>query len=145
MKTKLIQIALLFLISLCSCEDSLPSVAERVQKVYTAEEVTHDGTVVYSKTATSNLYPGYSNFQLNLKTAGTVSLREFSNLTFSGSYSATDNTLTLTNLSPEPTAGSTITYTITSISDDGTLLVLTAKSGNPKTGNTINVYSLVGS
>jgi hypothetical protein len=52
--------------------------------------------------------------------------------------------LTLSDLSPEPTgSGGTLSFSITSIDEDGKNLVLTATQGNPKTGNSVNVYTLV--
>ncbi|MBX2953197.1 MAG: hypothetical protein KF870_11875 [Leadbetterella sp.] len=144
MSTKVLQFCFILIFLLTACGEKVPSVAERIQKVYTPASVTHDGITVYTSGASGNLVPGYGNYRLDLSVSGSVSLKDITGETFTGSFSATDNTLTLTGLSPQPTgSGGTLTYEITSISDDGKNLVLTATKASPKTGNTINVYTLV--
>lgn len=143
MSTKVLQFCFILFFLLTSCEEKVPSVAERIQKLYTAKTVTHDGITVYTSGAAGNIVPEYSSYRLDLSSAGQVSLRDISGDTFTGSFTATDNTLTLSGLTPQPTgSGGTLTYTITSISDDGKSLVLTSTKASPKTGNTINVYTL---
>ncbi len=144
MNTKVLQFCLIVLLSLSGCEETVPSVAERIQKLYTVQSVTHDGITVYTSGAAGNIFAEYSSYRLDLSKTGQVSLRDITGETFSGSYTATDNSLTLTGLTPQPTgSGGTLTFQITSISDDGKSLVLTATKVSPKTGNTINVYTLI--
>ncbi|MCD8539624.1 MAG: hypothetical protein LRY55_07530 [Leadbetterella sp.] len=143
MSTKVLQFCFILVFLLTACEEKVPSVAERIQKLYTAKTVTHDGITVYTSGTAGNIVPEYSSYRLDLSIAGQASLRDITGETFTGSFSATDNTLTLSGLSPQPTgSGGTLTFTITSISDDGKSLVLTATKGSPKTGNTVNVYTL---
>lgn len=144
MNTKVLQFCFILVFLLTACEEKVPSVAERIQKIYTAKTVTHDGITVYTSGAvTGNIVPEYSSYRLDMSTAGQVSLRDISGEVFTGSFSATDNTLTLSGLNPQPTgSGGTLTFQITSVSDDGKSLVLTATKVSPKTGNTINVYTL---
>ena len=144
MRTKLLQISVLFIFAISACDkNKLPSVEERISKIYTVDKVTHDGIIVFVRNGTDNLFPGYSSFRLDMSIRPTVNLREYTSQNFKGTFTATDNTLTLTGLTPEPTnSGGTLTYTINSISDDGKMLQLTATSKNPKTSNTINVFNL---
>lgn len=144
MSTKVLQFCLILVFLLTGCEEKVPSVAERIQKLYTIKTVTHDGITVYTSGAAGNIFPEYSSYRLDLSTAEQASLHDITGETFAGTYTATDNTLTLTGLTPQPTgSGGTLTFQITSISDDGKNLVLTATKVSPKTGNTINVYTLI--
>ena len=144
MSTKLLVFCFIALFIVTSCESNrVPSVSERITKAYKAQEVRHDGTLVYTAGGANNIVE-YSSFRLDLSTAGAVTFRDVTTQSFAGSYTATDNTLTLTGLTPQPTGSNgTLTYSITSISEDGRELTLTATKANPKTFNTINVYTLV--
>ena len=144
MRTKLLQISVLFIFAITACDkNKLPSVQERISKLYTVDKVTHDGIIVFVRNGTNNLFPGYSSFRLDLSVPGTANLREYTNQNFAGTFSATDNMLTLSGLNPVPSnSNGTVTYIIDSISDDGKMVQLTASSANPKTSNTINVYTL---
>ena len=143
MSTKVLQFCFILALFLTGCEEKVPPVSERIQKVYTAKSVTHDGILVFTSGAAGNIVPEYSSYRLDLSSAGRVSLRDISGDTFTGAFSATDNSLTLSGLTPQPTgSGGTLTFEITSVSDDGKNLVLTATKVSPKTGNTINVYTL---
>ena len=77
-----------------------PTVADLVKKVWSANTVSWDGLVQYSKGATTNLVAGYSKFKLDLSIAGSVTLTEFDGKKFTGSYSlSSDNKkLSLTSL-----------------------------------------------
>ena len=55
----------------------VPTVADLVKKVWSANSVSWDGVVQYSKGATTNLVAGYSQFKLDLSIAGSVTLTEF--------------------------------------------------------------------
>ncbi len=145
MSTKISVFFVLALLVFASCEkkNSVPAVSERIKQSYKAQKVTHDGIEVYTLGGSLNLVPEYSTFLLDLRTASTVSYKDITPETFSGSYSVTDNSLTLSGLTPVPTgANGQIEFDITSLSDDGKDLVLTRRSQNPKTGSTINVYTL---
>lgn len=145
MNTKLLLFCFVALFAITGCESNrVPSVSERIKKAYKAQEVRHDGTLVYTEGGSNNLRSEYSTFRLDLSTEGAVTFRDVTAQSFAGSYTATDNTLTLTGLSPQPTGSNgTLTYSITSISEDGRELTLTSTKANPKTGNTINVYKLI--
>lgn len=144
MSTKVLQICLFLLILVTACKKDGPGIEEKIRKVYTAKTVSHDGLTVYTQGGSSNLNPEYASFRLDLSTAGKVSLKEVTAETFSGIYTVTEQTLSLSDLSPQPTgSGGNLSYSITSIDEDGKNLVLTATKGNPKTGNTVNVYTLV--
>ncbi len=143
MSTKVLQFCLILLLVNVACKDSAPSIEEKIQKVYTAVSVTQDGLTVYTQGGPSNLVPQYSTFKLDLSVPGKAVLKDITAETFTGNYTVTDQVLTLTQLSPEPTGtGGTMSYSITSISEDGKSLVLTTTKGQPKTGHTINVYTL---
>ena len=123
---------LLFAISVMACSgggDPAPtptpptptvSVATLVKKVWTASSVQWDGVTKYDKSSTTNVVQGYSQYKLDLSTAGSVTLTEFDGKIFTGTYTvATDgNSLTLNGLTSAegaPTGtGGTITYSILS-------------------------------
>ncbi len=143
MSTKVLQFCFILVFLLTACQEPVPPVAERIQKVYTAKTVTHDGITVYTSGVSGNIVPEYSSYRLDLSASGKATLRDISGDSFTGSFSATDNSLTLSGLTPQPTgSGGTLTFDITSVSDDGKSLVLTASKASPKTGNTVNVYTL---
>lgn len=132
--------------TLASCGSKTPAVpvSDLVKKVWTANIVKHDATVVFTKGAASNQFAGYSNFKLNLASPPTVTMTDFDGNTFSGQYSLpTDTQLVLTNLNPAPTGtGGTITFTISSTPTD-TQLNLARTTASQKTGGTTNTYQLV--
>jgi hypothetical protein len=94
------------------------SVATLVKKVWTVSTAQWDGVTKYDKTSSSNVVQGYSQYKLDLSTAGVVTLTEFDGKIFTGTYTvATDGlSLTLTGLTSAdgaPTGtGGTITYSI---------------------------------
>lgn len=144
MNTKVLQFCFILVFLFSACEEKVPPVSERIQKVYTAKTVTHDGVTVYTSGASGNIVPEYSTYRLDMSVAGKVTLKDVTSETFTGSFTATDNLLTLSGLSPQPTgSGGTLTFEITSLSEDGKTLVLTATRVSPKTGNTVNVYTLI--
>ena len=77
-----------------------PTVTDLVKKVWSANTVSWDGVVQYTKGGTTNLVAGYSQFKLDLSTSGSVTLTEFDGKKFTGSYSlSSDNKkLSLTGL-----------------------------------------------
>jgi hypothetical protein len=126
-------IVFLFAISVMACSgggDPAPTptppppptvnVATLVKKAWTVNSAQWDGVTKYDKTSTSNVVQGYSQYKLDLSTAGSVTLTEFDGKIFTGSYTvATDGlSLTLNGLTSAdgaPTGtGGTIIYTILS-------------------------------
>jgi len=94
------------------------SVSTLVKKVWTVSTAQWDGVTKYDKTSSSNVVQGYSQYKLDLSTAGSVTLTEFDGKIFTGTYTvATDGlSLTLNGLTSAdgaPTGtGGTITYSI---------------------------------
>jgi hypothetical protein len=94
------------------------NVATLVKKVWTVSSAQWDGVTKYDKTSSSNVVQGYSQYKLDLSTAGSVTLTEFDGKIFTGTYTvATDGlSLTLNGLTSAegaPTGtGGTIIYTI---------------------------------
>ncbi len=125
-------IVFLFAISFMACSgggDPAPApipptptvnVADLVKKVWSASSAQWDGVAKYDKSSTSNVVQGYSQYKLDLSTAGSVKLTEFDGKVFTGNYSvaADGKTLTLSSLTSAegaPTGtGGTITFTILS-------------------------------
>lgn len=126
-----------------SCRN--PTVApftERLAKVWVANIVKHGSTTVYSKGGVSTV-TGYTSFRLSLGSSASANLTELDNNTFIGQWevSPDEKTLTLKNLSPQPTGtNGTILYSIISVDDTKLNLVRTVVS--QKTGGTVNDYSL---
>ncbi|MCP9769843.1 hypothetical protein EGI22_18210 [Lacihabitans sp. LS3-19] len=115
-------------------------------KIYTASSVKENGTEVFSKAGTSNTKPGYGSYKMDLSKPPTVTIRDVDGGTYTGTYSVTATTLTISELTPQPTGtGGGLSFAITSLSDTGTDLILTANQTYPKTGNTTNIYTLVSS
>lgn len=125
------------------CKDKVKPVSERIAKAWTAETVKHGSTVVYTRGGSNNQTPAYSAFRLTL-TGGTktVSFTEFDGSTFTGNWDLEGDTkLILKDLTPQPTGSAgTIEFTISSLEDSK--VVLTRLKGSPKTGGTINEYTL---
>ena len=94
------------------------SVATLVKNVWTVSTAQWDGVTKYDKAGTANVVQGYSQYKLDLSTAGSVTLTEFDGKIFTGTYTvATDGlSLTLNGLTSAegaPTGtGGTIIYTI---------------------------------
>jgi hypothetical protein len=122
-------LVLLFAVAMMACGgggDPAPTppptptvnVATLVKKVWTVNTAQWDGVTKYDKTSSSNVVQGYSQYKLDLSTAGSVTLTEFDGKIFTGTYTvATDGlSLTLNGLTSAdgaPTGtGGTITYSI---------------------------------
>jgi hypothetical protein len=135
--------SLLVILALVSagCKKKVKPLSERIAKAWTAESVKEGSTTVYTRGAASNVQPGYSGWKLNLTTAN-ASYTERDASTFSGSWELEgDSKLILKGLNPEPTgSGGIMEFTIVSI-DDAKLVLRNVKA-SPKTGNTINEYTL---
>ena len=141
-------IAVVMMVAGCSgCGTKTKSVTELLTKAWSAQTVKENSSVVYTKGATTNIRPGYSNFKLDLSSPSSVRYTEFENSVFTGTTwtvteAATGNKLTLSGLSPKPTGtDGTIEFIINSASD--TELSLTRTTSSQKTGGTINTYNLV--
>ena len=126
----------------CSSPAKVTPVVERIAKVWTASKVNQNTATVYTKGGAANSVPGYSNFRLDLSSPTTVRYTEVDNSTFTGTWSVpSDNRLVLTGLSPVPTGtGGIIEFTIGTLND--TQLELTRTSASPKTGGSLNTYTL---
>jgi hypothetical protein len=127
------------------CKDKVKPVSERIAKAWTAESVKHGATVVYTRGGSGNIEAAYSGFRLTLTNTGgtkTVSLTDVDGKTFTGNWDLEGDTkLVLTNLTPAPTgSGGKLEFTISGLED--AKVVLTRLSASPKTGNTINEYTL---
>jgi hypothetical protein len=127
------------------CKKKVKPVSERIAKAWTAESVKHGGTVVYTRGGSNNTTPAYSGFRLTLTNASgakTVSFTDVDGTTFTGDWDLEgDSKLILKNLTPPPTgSGGTLEFTISSLDD--AKVVLTRLKASPKTGGTINEYTL---
>lgn len=141
--TLLIAISAFFVI-LAGCKPDAPAVptADKIKRSYTASSVTEGSTVVYSSTGSTSTKPGYSQFLLDLSNPPTVRYRALDGTTFTGTYAIVGDTqIVLSGLTPAPTGGNTITFTISDLGD-GSTVTLTRTTPDPKTGNTLNVYKL---
>jgi hypothetical protein len=148
MDTKILLSTLLIvsLLIFSSCGTKVAPVSERIAKIYTASSVKENGSEVFNKTGTSNIKPGYGSYKMDLSSPPKVSIKDVDGGTYTGTYSVTATELTINGLTPQPTGTSgNLNFTITTLSDTGTELILTAKQTYPKTGNTTNVYTLVSS
>ncbi|MFT4031034.1 MAG: hypothetical protein QM669_01315 [Siphonobacter sp.] len=144
MKKKLFLYTLLVLATGCGKSKETP-ISEQIQKVWIPNIVKEGTTTVYTRGATSNIRAAYQYFKLDLSTAGKVTLTTVDQNSFTGTWalSSDNTTLTLSDLTPEPTGTSgTIVYTVTG-TPSSTQLHLTSTTADLKTGNTINDYQLI--
>jgi hypothetical protein len=124
------------------------NVSDLVKKVWSVSTAQWDGVSKYDKSSSSNVVQGYSQYKLDLSTAGSVKLTEFDGKVFTGNYSvATDgNSLTLSGLTSSegaPTGtGGTITYTIL-VTPTATTLNLQQTAAYVKASSAIVKLSLV--
>jgi hypothetical protein len=141
--TLLCSILLVLTLVTAGCKKkSAEPVSQRIAKSWTAETVKEGTVVVYTRGGASNIQAGYSNFKLTLNSDGTVTYTEFDKNTFSGKWALEGETkLVLSGLNPQPSGSNgTVTFTIASLDDNK--VVLTRGETSPKTGNTINQYTL---
>ncbi|QRR02994.1 hypothetical protein [Dyadobacter sandarakinus] len=127
------------------CKEKVKPLSERIAKAWTAESVKHGSSAVYTRGGSSNTVPGYASFRLTLANNSgvqTATYTEFEGSTFTGNWALEgESKLILSGLNPAPTgSGGTLEFTINSIED--TKLVLTRITASPKTGGTINEYTL---
>lgn len=141
--TLLCTILLAITLVTAGCKKNSPkAVSERIAKSWTAESVKEGTVVVYTRGGASNIRAEYSNFKLVLNSGGTATYTEFDKNIFTGTWKLDGDTkLVLSGLNPAPSGSNgTITFTITSLDD--TKVVLTRVDASPKTGNTVNQYTL---
>lgn len=141
--TLLCSILLVLTLVTAGCKKNSPkAVSERIAKSWTAESVKEGTVVVYTRGGAGNIRAEYSNFKLVLNSGGTATYTEFDKNIFSGKWALDGDTkLVLSGLNPAPSGSNgTITFTITSLDD--TKVVLTRVDASPKTGNTVNQYTL---
>lgn len=144
MKKHLINIGLLLAIGLISsCKETPKPLAEQIAKVWSAQTVREGSTVVYTKGGANNPKPAYDRFRLDLSSPTAVRLTEFDGTVFSGTWElVNDKTLMLKGLNPQPTGTTGILeYSIQTAST--TELKLSRTTASPKTGGTVNDYSLI--
>ncbi len=125
----------------CGGKETAVPTSDKVKKVWTAQTVKENATLVYTKGATGNIR-NYGAFRLDLSNPPTVSLTDWDGLTFTGQYELpSDTRILLKNLTPQPTGtNGTIEFTINSIGDNQ--LDLTRSTSSPKTGGSTNQYVL---
>ncbi len=142
-------ILLLLAISFFACKKTAttptvkePTVAEKIKKAWSANQVTEGSTVVYAKAGSNNIKAGYSKFKLDLSNASSAALTEFDGNTFTGTWEVSGtSTLILKGLNPQPTGtNGTIEYSISEAS--ASVLKLSRTTTNQKTGGTATAYVL---
>jgi hypothetical protein len=135
-------ISIFFLIS-CK-QDEVVSVKDLIRKVWKAQTVRENSTVVYSITATSNIRPTYSKFQLDLRDSEKVVFVDVDGRIVTGTWSLVEESrIVLQNLMPAPTGtNGTIEFYFTSLPTQASL-ELFRSTESKKTGGTRNEYSLI--
>lgn len=128
-----------------SCKTKIDPFSKRVAKVWVARIVLENSSVVYSSGGSGNLKPGYSSYKLNLSSPPQATLTEIDGQTYSGTYTVDgENKIIISGITPEPTGtGGKLEYTVNSLSEDNSELILTLNGLYPKTGNTTNKYTLI--
>jgi hypothetical protein len=113
---------------------------------FKAKEVKEASQTVYADKSTTNIIPGYAKYRLRFSMPSlgvySVKLVEYSGETFEGTwqYDPIRSILSLSNLNPRP-ASSDIVFTVEKLETG--LLVLRNTTPSPKTGETINEYTLI--
>ncbi|MBN8823768.1 MULTISPECIES: hypothetical protein [unclassified Spirosoma] len=131
----------LFLGLLSQCKAPVPG--PDLTRNWKASEVKEGTVIVYREGSLSNIYPGYSQFQMAFQ-QNSVTYTEFTGDTFTGTWELTNNNqnLTFRGLTPEPygTEG-LIEFTLLKWSTNQ--LVIRRNTLNPKTGDQVNEYTLI--
>lgn len=114
-----------------------------VLKSWKAREVKEGATVVYKADAQSNIYAGYAKYKL-IFDADKVTYTEFTGEVFTGRWSIDTGMrkLTFHSLNPMP-YGTNGLIEFELLTWQSEQLILRRTTGNVKTGNTINEYTLV--
>lgn len=126
------------------CKKKVAPVSERIAKAWTVESAKHDNVVVYTRGGSGNK-TDYSGYRLTLTNANgtkTVTLNDVDNKPATGTWDVEGDTkLVLKDLTPAPTgSGGVVEFTISGLDD--AKVTLTRLKTSPKTGNTINEYTL---
>ncbi|WP_420146647.1 hypothetical protein [Spirosoma sp.] len=129
----------------CKRSEPAPALDDTVDvlKSWKAAEVKEGTTVVYKADAQSNIYAGYAKYKL-LFAADKVTYTEFTGEVFTGSWSVDTGTrkLTFHSLSPVP-YGTDGLIEFELLGWQPEQLIIRRTTGNVKTGNTVNEYTLV--
>lgn len=143
MKTYFVFFITLFFLTGCQKEEVV-SVNDLIRKVWKAQTVRENSTVVYSISASSNIRPTYSKFQLDLRDAEKVIFVDVDGRVVTGTWSLLEESrIVLQNLMPAPTGtNGTIEFYFTSLPTQ-TSLELFRTTESKKTGGTRNEYSLI--
>jgi hypothetical protein len=152
-KTRYPALAICSLILLIGCGGGTPAptptppatqtVAQQIAKTWSVQSVKEDNITVFISGGTANIKVGYLNFKLDLSSLSAAKLTEYDGTTITGkwSVSADNKTVTLTDLSPEPTdTNGTISYTINQVTASS--FKITRNVLNRKTGATTTEYEL---
>lgn len=131
----------LFIVLTGCGKSKVKPLSERIAKNWSAQKVEENNVVVYTKGGATNVKPAYSQYSLDLSNPPTVVIKQVDGFTSTGQYELQGDTkLILKNLSPAPTDGPTIEYTIGSATDNS--LEITRTTADRKTGGTTNKYTL---
>ncbi len=154
-KTLIKEIAILgiFLLTISACSSDgkidpsaitiTVSFSDRIAKIWNPGSVKEDGFAVFANSAATNTKPGYTKFKLDLSSKSSVKITEYDGNTFTGvwSISPDEKTLTLSNLTPEPSGtGGIISFDINELT--ASILRITRNTLNKKTGATKTEYQL---
>ncbi len=127
----------------CKPKKTAKPLSEVLKAVFFAQQVKHNGTIVYTKGGTSNTVDNYKKLRIDLSSGTSVSFTDFDGNTFTGTYLLTSNSLTFSGLSPVPTgSGGTIAFNVVSFAESPVQVVLSRTGTSVKTGNTSNEYTL---
>ncbi len=134
-------LALLLIASACGSKDTAVPVADNVKKVWAAQTVQENSTLVFTRGAVGNSR-NYASYRLDLSNPPSASLTDLDGVPLSGQYELpSDTRLILKNLNPQPSGtNGTIEFTINSVSNSQ--LNLTRTTTSQKTGGTTNQYLL---
>ncbi|TAE36031.1 MAG: hypothetical protein EAZ70_11535 [Runella slithyformis] len=130
----------------CAKRKTDPTLSDLLNGTFKAKEVKEATLVVFREGAASNIIPGYSKYRITFLVTSSgrrnVKLTEYSGEVFEGTWSfdEANKLLTFNNLSPRPAAGN-LAFNVDKL-EKGTLILSNTKP-NPKTGETLNQYSLV--
>lgn len=124
----------------CKSKNDPKSPVELIQKSWSAKEVKENGNKVFDANMSTNT-ANYSKFRLDFLNATDVRLTELDGTPFTGKWALNGSTLSLTQLTPEPTStGGKIDYSNVSVTE--TELKMTRTGTNPKTGLSNTEYVL---
>lgn len=137
-------IFVLLLFAACQPKPVTP-ITSLIGKIWKAESVKQNTTLVYTMGNASNIQPGYSRFRLDLRDPAKVIFQDVDGRTITGTWtvSTTNDRLILESLTPAPsnTNGIIEFYILAAPTDANLQLQRTAESR--KTGNSINEYVLI--